>query len=112
MSSIHDEIQRLIRQYPVVVFSKTFCPYCRTAKDLLEKYSLDKEKFYHLVELDRFDKEETEKYQNELEKLTGDRSVPRIFIRSKCIGDEDDLKQLENDGKLKDLLKTGQSAEI
>lgn len=103
MPTIHNEIQRLIRQYPVVLFSKTFCPYCRTAKTLLAKYSLDEEKVYHLIELDKVS--DGEKYQDELEKLTGDRTVPRIFIGANCIGDEDDLDQLEKKGNLKDLLK-------
>lgn len=103
MPSADEKIQSLIHQYPVVVFSKTYCPYCQTAKTILSKYSLDKEKKYHLLELDHLSN--GNEYQDELKKLTGDRSVPQIFIGGKCIGDEDDLNQLEKKGTLKDLLK-------
>ena len=97
--SVSDHIQELINQYPVMVFSKTLCPYCRTAKEILSKYPLEKK--YHVLELDQISN--GDHYQTELKNLTGDRTVPRIFINGKCIGDEDDLKDFEKQGALQKL---------
>jgi len=99
-SSVPDHIQELIHKYPVVVFSKSSCPYCRKAKNILSKYKLDDK--YSVLELNELSN--TDEYQTELKKLTDDRTVPRIFIGGKCIGDEEDLENLEKQGDLKRLL--------
>jgi glutaredoxin 3 len=99
-SSAPDHIQELIHKYPVVVFSKSSCPYCRKAKNILSKYKLDDK--YSVLELNELSN--TDEYQTELKKLTDDRTVPRIFIGGKCIGDEEDLETLEKQGDLKRLL--------
>ena len=38
--SASEHIQELIHKYPVVIFSKSSCPYCRKAKNVLSKYKL------------------------------------------------------------------------
>ena len=107
MPSAAEHIQELIHQYPVVVFSKSACPYCRTAKKLLSKYNL-KDKYY-VLELNELSN--TDEYQDELKNLTDDRTVPRIFIGGKCIGDEEDLENLEKQGDLSVLLKKHKAIE-
>jgi len=96
-SSVPDHIQELIDKYPDVVFSKSSCPYCRKAKNILSKYELDDK--YYVLELNELSN--TDEYQTELQKLTGDRTVPRVFIDGKCIGDEEGLENLEKQGGLK-----------
>ncbi|CAF3540005.1 unnamed protein product [Rotaria socialis] len=32
-----DKVQQLINNHKVIIFSKTFCPYCIKAKEILEK---------------------------------------------------------------------------
>jgi glutaredoxin 3 len=100
--SVADHIQELIHKYPVVVFSKSYCPYSKKAKDILSKYKLDKN--YHVVELDQLPSK-TDEYQDELGKLTGARTVPRVFINGKFIGGGDDTSALEAKGDLERLLK-------
>ena len=107
MPSAAEHIQELIHQYPVVVFSKSTCPYCRTAKKLLSKYNLEDN--YYVLELNELSN--TDEYQDELKKLTNDRTVPRIFIGGKCIGDEEDLENLEKQGDLTHLLKKHKAIE-
>jgi glutaredoxin 3 len=87
--SVADHIQELIHKYPVVVFSKSYCPYSKKAKDILSKYKLDKN--YHVVELDQLPSK-TDEYQDELGKLTGARTVPRVFING-------DLERLLKEAK-------------
>jgi glutaredoxin 3 len=42
-------------------------------------------------------------------KVTGGRTVPRVFINGKCIGGGDDTAKMEKDGKLKPLLDSIQA---
>jgi len=95
--SAPEHIQELIHKYSIVIFSKSSCPYCRKAKNVLSKYKLDDK--YYVLELNELSN--TDEYQTELQKLTGDRTVPRVFIDGKCIGDEEDLENLEKQGDLK-----------
>ncbi|UJR10815.1 hypothetical protein I4U23_015002 [Adineta vaga] len=105
--SAPEHIQELIHKYPVVVFSKSTCPYCQKAKKLLAKYKLEDK--YYVLELNELSN--TDEYQTELKKLTDDRTVPRIFIGGKCIGDEEDLENLEKQGDLTRLLKEHKATE-
>lgn len=88
----------LIAENAVVVFSKSYCPYCTTAKNVLAKY--DVEAF--IMELDN---EETgAAIQAYLLTLTGQRTVPNIFISQVHIGGCDKLLGLEKNGQLKNLI--------
>ncbi|CAF2382994.1 unnamed protein product [Rotaria sp. Silwood2] len=100
--SVADHIQQLIHKYPVVVFSKSYCPYSSKAKNILSKYKLDNN--YHVLELDHLSSK-ADQYQNELGKLTGAHTVPRVFINGKCIGGGDDTMALERRGDLERLLR-------
>lgn len=100
--SVHDHIQQLINQYPVMVFSKSYCPYSMKAKKILSKYNLGKN--YHVLELDKLPSK-ADDYQQELGKLTGASTVPRVFISGKFIGGGDDTAALQKRGELEKLLK-------
>lgn len=54
----------------VVVFSKTYCPYCKKAKEALSNVGL---KDYLLIELD--EREDGDEIQDALKGITGARSV-------------------------------------
>jgi glutaredoxin 3 len=82
-----------------MVFSKSWCPYCAKAKRILGAYQL---KGFKVLELDQGQDEDA--IQDVLKEMTGARSVPRVFIKGKCIGGGDDTERLERDGKLKQLL--------
>lgn len=87
--------------FPVVmVFSKSYCPYCNKAKQVLSNYAL---KSYKVIELD--EREDGDAIQDYLGKLTGARSVPRVFIGGKCIGGGDDTAAAHNKGTLKGQLE-------
>lgn len=79
----------------IKVYTKDHCPFCDRAKLLLtqkgvafEEISLgsDREKLMALVE------------------KTGMRTVPQIFINETLIGGYDDLKSLDDSGKLDEIL--------
>lgn len=80
----------------VLMYSKDPCPYCVRAKNLLN------EKGIAFEEIDLTDKDdEIQKIKNE----TGWRTVPIIMINGKLIGGYDDLRKLDNEGKLDEMLK-------
>jgi glutaredoxin 3 len=85
-----------IQAHKVVVVSKSSCPYCLKALNILRSYNLD-----DIVVLDA---EENPKYQTRAFDLTGQRTVPNVFINGKSIGGCDATTALHKSGKLKDLL--------
>ena len=80
MSAAKQFVQSTIAAHKVVVFSKTFCPYCTKAKTALTGVGAS----FHLVELDH--RNDGDELQNVLQEMTGARSVPRVFINGVCIG--------------------------
>ncbi|KAF8608995.1 thioredoxin-like protein [Ceratobasidium sp. AG-I] len=85
---------------PVVVFSKTYCPYSKRAKNLLASMRLKPEPF--IVEVDLRDDAETVKAL--LMRLTGHGTFPNVIVQRKSIGGSDDLVQLHGSGELVKLL--------
>ena len=63
-------VDQAIKSHKVVVFSKTYCPYCTKAKNVLGKYKLKDAK---IIELD--DRDDSDVIQDYLAKITGARTV-------------------------------------
>ncbi|KAI4614418.1 uncharacterized protein J4E88_000174 [Alternaria novae-zelandiae] len=97
MSATKTKVQSIIDENPVAVFSKSYCPYCRQAKQLLSDSGA---KFY-AIELDQVD--DGSAIQSTLGEMTGQTTVPNIFIAQKHIGGNSDLQAKK--GQLNNLLK-------
>ena len=80
----------------VVVYTKSRCPYCVAAKNLLSQKGVPFEEIY----LD----DHPEEYAK-LKERTGMMTVPQIFIGETLVGGYDDLSALERERKLDALLK-------
>ncbi|XP_065830881.1 uncharacterized protein [Oscarella lobularis] len=89
-----------IKGHKVVVFSKTYCPYCKKAKDALKGIGLTD---YTLYELD--ERDDGAAVQDALQEITGGRTVPRVFVGGDFIGGGDDTARLANNGELAKKLK-------
>ncbi|KFY18758.1 hypothetical protein V493_08366 [Pseudogymnoascus sp. VKM F-4281 (FW-2241)] len=89
--------QAIIDENPVAVFSKSYCPYCKATKSLLNEKGA---KFFS-IELDQV--EDGSAIQAALGEMTGQTSVPNIFINKKHIGGNSDLQ--EKKSELTNLLK-------
>lgn len=87
-------VKDMIHDKTVIVFSKTFCPYCRKVKNLLDELNAK----YEVVELDR--RKDGKKLQAVLGKMTGATSVPRVFIMGEFIGGCDETLALHEKGGL------------
>lgn len=79
----------------IVMYTKENCSYCMRAKELLASKNLK----YQEIRVD-LDAEKLE----EMQRLSGRRTVPQIFINDQSIGGYDDLFALSQSGKLTDLL--------
>lgn len=91
------EINSILKKSPVIIFSKTYCPYSKRAKGiLLEKYAITPEPF--VVEIDEHPL--GPHLQDYLQKKTGRRTVPNILINGVSIGGSDDIVALDNEDKL------------
>jgi len=97
--SVSELVKKLVSDNVVMVFSKSWCPYCAKAKKVLSQYPIQ---HLQIIELDS--RNDEDQIQDELYKITGARSVPRVFIAGKCIGGGDDTERLHREGKLKQLL--------
>ncbi len=81
----------------VLIYTKSSCPYCVRAKDLLKRKGAAFDEIY----LD----DHPEQYA-ELKKKTGMMTVPQIFINDQLVGGFSELSALENAGKLDPLLNS------
>jgi glutaredoxin 3 len=79
----------------VVVYSKSWCPYCHRAAALLERKG---------VAFETIDIEEHPDRREEMIQRSGRRTVPQIFIDAEHVGGSDDLHELDAAGELDKLL--------
>ncbi|XP_075384690.1 glutaredoxin 2 [Tenrec ecaudatus] len=93
-----NQIQETISDNCVVIFSKTSCSYCTMAKKLFHDMNIH----YKVVELDML--EYGNQFQDALFKMTGERTVPRIFVNGTFIGGATDTHRLHKEGKLLPLV--------
>ncbi|KAJ3580074.1 hypothetical protein NPX13_g495 [Xylaria arbuscula] len=98
MSAASTKAQTIIKENAVAVFSKSYCPYCQASKKLLDDVGAK----YFAIELDKVD--DGAAIQNALEEISGQRTVPNIYIGGKHIGGNSDLQAKK--GELKSLLQS------
>ena len=85
--------------YQVVIYSKSYCPFCQPTKNLFKSMPNLRVK---VIELDR--EVEGIPMQQILLAMTGQRTVPNVFVRNQHIGGNDDVQQAYRDGSLQELL--------
>lgn len=81
----------------VIIYTKANCAYCVFAKKLLDA----KQVAYQEIRIDLDDQQRVE-----MEKLSGRRTVPQIFINGQAIGGFNDLSALAQNGQLDKLLQS------
>ena len=79
----------------VVIYSKTYCPFCVRAKSLFDGKGVNYEEIMVDSDPQLFD---------ELKKKSGMLTVPQIFIDDKLIGGYTELAALDEKGELDPLI--------
>ncbi len=93
-----NKANEIVSSSPVVVFSKTYCGYCKRVKDLLTQVGAA----YKVIELD--EESDGGDIQLALAEWTGLRTVPNVFIGGKHIGGCDTILEKHRAGQLVPLL--------
>mmetsp|Transcript_70716 Transcript_70716/g.229276 ORF Transcript_70716/g.229276 Transcript_70716/m.229276 type:complete len:199 (-) Transcript_70716:98-694(-) len=96
-----ERVRQLVSQNKVMVFSKSWCPYCAKAKAALTEEGVK----FEVLELDRLPQAEGASLQRALTIVTGARTVPRVFVRGACVGGGSETEGLHRSGELRRLLE-------
>ncbi|EIW83202.1 thioredoxin-like protein [Coniophora puteana RWD-64-598 SS2] len=96
-----ESIERRFEGMPLIVFSKTYCPYSRRAKALLASYNLSPAAT--IVEVDLRDDGDLIKHI--LTRLTGRGTFPNAILNGVSIGGSDDLHSLHAQGRLQEIIE-------
>ncbi|CAH8392934.1 unnamed protein product [Eruca vesicaria subsp. sativa] len=122
MEVVMNKAKEIVSEYPVVVFSKTYCGYCQRVKQLLTQLGAT----FKVLELDEMSKKPKSlviepglywshakftsligdggEIQSALTEWTGQSTVPNVFIKGKHIGGCDRVMESNKQGKLVPLL--------
>ncbi|KAK4127177.1 glutaredoxin [Parathielavia appendiculata] len=94
-------LDSVLKKSPVVIFSKSYCPYSKRAKGiLLEKYVIEPAPY--VVELDQHPL--GAKIQARLGRMTGRTTVPNVMVFGNSIGGGDDVAALDRERALADKI--------
>jgi glutaredoxin 3 len=97
-------VQSQIAKFPVVTFTKSFCPHSQKVKKLFTDNNVKFQDF----QIDG--RPDMDAIQDILKDLTGARTVPRVFVNGKFVGGGDDTVKLFQEGKLQPMLKEAAGA--
>ncbi|KAG2678860.1 hypothetical protein I3760_11G023400 [Carya illinoinensis] len=92
------KVKEIVSSTTVVVFSKTYCGYCKRVKQLLTQLGATNK----VIELD--EERDGDDIQSALLEWTGQRTVPNVFSGGKHIGGCDVVVEMYQAGRLLPLL--------
>lgn len=81
----------------ITVYTMSYCPYCQSAKRLLQQKGLAYEEV--------FVADDDDATWEKLEKETGYKTMPQIFVGDKFVGGYTELAKLDASGELDKLVK-------
>lgn len=92
-------VQDLIKNYDILVFSKSTCPYCTKVRQIFQENKVD-----CLAWMDLDKRSDGDKIQLVLKDMTGAATVPRVFINGECIGGASDVEKLHKENRLMEKI--------
>ncbi|KAJ9548379.1 hypothetical protein OSB04_020922 [Centaurea solstitialis] len=93
-----DFVKETISSHPIVIFSKSYCGFCKRAKAVFAELN----QMPFVVEIDQRD--DGYKIQDALMEVVGQRTVPQVFINGQHIGGSTDTVHAYESGDLAMLL--------
>ncbi|XP_059490881.1 thioredoxin reductase 1, cytoplasmic-like [Neocloeon triangulifer] len=102
MAPIIDKVDSLIQSNRIMIFSKSYCPFCNKVKSLFESHN----EIFNAIELDLMGAE-GESIQEALIAKTNQKTVPNVFVNGHHVGGCDATVIASKEGKLKELLEGG-----
>ncbi|RDB23114.1 Glutaredoxin-C3 [Hypsizygus marmoreus] len=98
--SVKELVDSAIAENKIAIFSKSWCPYCKKAKALFAEEFPEVEAT--IFELD--ERDDGSAIQEYLLKVSGQRTVPNVFVNGEHVGGSDDVRASFNQGKLTQLI--------
>lgn len=98
---LKETISEYVSNNKVMIFSKTTCPFCKKVKDLLQSSQIK----FEVLELDQ--QANGSEIQNALLEITGQRTVPNVFVAGQHLGGCDDTLKAHKEGRLQQMLNMG-----
>ena len=86
---VASSVEAILIYYENVIFSKSFCSYCKDAKSIFAKHNITP----FVVELDEI--ESGNEIQQYLQMKTSQATVPNIWLHHKFIGGDSELQKLD-----------------
>ncbi|KAF9432057.1 thioredoxin reductase [Entomortierella beljakovae] len=105
-SAIRSLIRNSIAQNPVMIFSKSYCPYCLQVKELFEDNYVP----YKALEIDEHD--QGTEIQEALKRISKQSTVPNVYIKGNHVGGCDATIAANESGLLKQYLNKDVWTEI
>jgi glutaredoxin 3 len=100
-------IKRTVAENDIVIFSKSYCPFCRKTKEKFEQILKSRGDADQLslvvIELDLVG-DEGRRIQESLLEITGQRTVPNVFVAGKHVGGNDMVQKWAGKGKIDEML--------
>eukprot|EP00555_Chaetoceros_dichaeta_P002705 CAMPEP_0198250764 /NCGR_PEP_ID=MMETSP1447-20131203/1820_1 /TAXON_ID=420782 /ORGANISM="Chaetoceros dichaeta, Strain CCMP1751" /LENGTH=142 /DNA_ID=CAMNT_0043935637 /DNA_START=8 /DNA_END=436 /DNA_ORIENTATION=- len=97
----------------VTIFSKSYCPFCKATKATFMELTQELEpaiKFnIEVIELDMQESNDGKLIQDELYEITGQRTVPNVFVSGMPIGGNSDVQRMKEEGSLEKMIRTTKS---
>ena len=81
----------------ILMYSGPMCNFCEAAKRLLDRNNLE----YEVIDISSGDNIREEM----IKKSNGKRTIPQIFFNDYHVGGYQELRELEKENKLQELLK-------
>ena len=81
----------------ILMYSGPMCSFCEAAKRLLKRNNLE----FQIIDISS----EEGLIDEMIKKANGKRTIPQIFFNEQHIGGYQELRELEKNNKLKELLK-------
>ncbi|XP_047318530.1 monothiol glutaredoxin-S10-like [Impatiens glandulifera] len=98
-SRLQETVKKTVCDNPVVVYSKTWCSYSSEVKTLFRRLGIEP----LVIELDELGPQGPQ-VQKVLKRITGQHTVPNVFVGGKHIGGCTDTIKLYHKGELQALL--------
>ena len=98
MQDLRSQIEQQIADNKVMVYSKSYCPYCVKTKDKLKSGGVQ----YTVVELDQV--ANGGDIQNTLQSISNQRTVPNVFVGGNHVGGNDDVHAKISSGDFQKML--------
>lgn len=98
VENVKSFVDQLIKENNVMIFSKSYCPFCHKVKDIFKGINAP----YKAYELDL--EENGAAIQDALLAKTSQKTVPNVFINGKHLGGASDTEAAFKDGRLQQLM--------